>query len=374
MSQLSLGIVGLPNVGKSTLFNALTRKSVPAMNYPFCTIDPSVGIVPVPDPRLTQLANLSHSLEVIPAVVEFVDIAGLVEGASKGEGLGNKFLHHIREVDALVHVVRIFAVDDGLSTKINHVYGEIDPLRDIQVILMELILSDMETLSNRRMRIEKDVRRGDAEALAEEEVLSLVLKTLEAEDFAWRTKLTDEQQKIMKSWQLLTAKKMLFTLNKRSGGVNLDVAEPERFLDVIKYIESLGARYVVIDAQIEHELNDFEDNEKSSMRSDLYGIEEDGINELIRQGYELLDLMTFFTTGDKETRAWQITRGDSAPVSAGKIHGDFEKNFIRAEVIPWNDLIGQGGWGPARSSGLLRLEGKDYIVNDGDVMVIRHGA
>lgn len=364
--KLALGIVGLPNVGKSTLFNALTRKAVPAENYPFCTIDPSVGIVAVPDERLYKLAAFSKTQNIVPAVIEFVDIAGLVAGASKGEGLGNKFLAHIREVDAILEMVRIFALDDG-QAMINHVYGNIDPLRDIKVINMELILADLETVEKRISNLARDVKRGDKIAITEDAVCQKIKTALEQEKMANTVSVTEEEEKIVQQLNLLTRKKFIYGLNKRSGGKNLDETDPEKFAEICREIESYGSEWVVIDAKTEHELSDFEGDDKVMMRQEL-GHDQDGIDTLIRKSYHLLGLATYFTTGEKETRAWTIVQNSTAPVAAAAIHTDFEKKFIRAEVIDWQDLLNAGSFAEAKAKGLLRTEGKEYIVKDGDVI------
>lgn len=364
--SLSIGIVGLPNVGKSTLFNALTKKGVLIANYPFATIDPSVGVVAVPDERLYKLADFSKTQKTIPAAIEFVDIAGLVAGASQGEGLGNKFLANIRETDAILEMVRIFELNDG-KEEINHVYGEIDPLRDIKVINMELMIADMETVEKRLQNLVRDVKRGDKAAVAEELVAKKILTALESEKMANTVMLTDEESKIAKQLNLLTMKKFIYGLNKRSGGKNLDETNPEAFKKICAEIESFGSEWVVIDAKIEHELSDFEGDERNEMRKEL-GNDDDGINTLIQKSYKLLGLATYFTTGEKETRAWTIKAGSTAPVAAAAIHTDFQQKFIRAEVVFWSDLLESGSMVNAKAKGLVRTEGKEYVVKDGDVI------
>ena len=367
--------MGLPNVGKSTLFNALTKKGVPAENYPFCTIDPSVGIVPVPDERLDLLSKFSNSAKTIPTVVEFVDIAGLVAGASKGEGLGNKFLAHIRETDAILQIVRIFSAKGGPASggeDIVHIYGEIDPLRDIKIINLELILADFETVQKRLQNLGKDIKKGDKKAIKESECLNKINKALEAGLFARMVPLDEEEMALVKQLNLLTTKPILYGLNKKAGGKNLDESSSEedknRFAEVVRYIvQDLSSQYVIIDAKIEDELKDFEGAEKENFRKELGG-QDDGVNSLIVSSYSLLGLITYFTTGEDETRGWTIKKGATAPEAGMAIHNDFKDKFIRAEVIFWKDLLDVGSYGKAREKGLVRTEGKEYVVKDGDVI------
>ncbi len=361
--KLSIGIVGLPNVGKSTLFNALTKKSVPAENYPFCTIDPSIGIVPVPDDRLGKLTELSKSAKTIPAVIEFVDIAGLVKGAAEGEGLGNKFLSHIRETDAIAEVVRIFEDD-----KIIHVDGKINPLSDIGVINTELMLADLETTTKRLGNIGKELKKGDKEALVEESALKKVIEALDKGELTRTVILDKNEAPFIKQLNLLTNKPILYVLNKKAGSRNLDEQNDERFIALLDFLNKNSFRYVIVDAKIEEELKDFEGEEKETFRKELNAGGDDGINMLIKESYKLLGLETYFTTGEDETRAWTIAIGSTAPEAGAAIHTDFKDKFIRAEVIHCNDLLKEGGYHTARAKGLVRTEGKDYTVKDGDVI------
>jgi hypothetical protein len=367
--SLSVGIVGLPNVGKSTLFNALTKKGVLAANYPFATIDPSVGVVPVPDERLHKLADFSKTQNTIPAIIEFVDIAGLVKGASSGEGLGNKFLTNIRETDAILQIVRIF--DDS---SIIHVDNKIDPLSDIEVINLELIIADQETVSKRLSNLEREVKKGDKKIIAEHEAVKKVEAVLASGKLALKTELTDDERAIVKLLNLLTMKPILYGLNKKSGGVNLDETKDERYKKLIKFLDENKESYVIIDAKIEDELKDLVGEEKEMFRTELGGkgnngeAMHDGIDDLIKKAYEMLGLITYFTTGEKETRAWTIKKGWTAPLAGTAIHTDFKDKFIRAEVVFWSDLLGAGSYGSAREKGLVRTEGKEYIVKDGDVI------
>jgi len=365
--KLAVGIVGLPNVGKSTLFNALTRKSVPAENYPFCTIDPSVGVVAVPDDRTVKLSDFSKSRKTIPAVVEFVDIAGIVKGASAGEGLGNKFLSNIREVDAIAEVVRIFEDSNVIHVGVAGADGKIDPLSDIEVINLELILADTETVSKRAANVNREVKRGTKEALIEAEVIGKLERKLGEGKLARETNITDLETPFVKNLHLLTMKPILYVLNKKAGAKNLDEIGDDRYVRLMDFLKSSGAKWVVVDAGIEQELKDLEVGEKESFRKELGG-QDDGVNNLIKKGYELLNLITYFTTGEDETRAWTILRDSTAPVAGTAIHTDFKDKFIRAEVIEWDKLLAAGSLAAAREKGLLRTEGKEYIVKDGDVM------
>ncbi len=360
--SLSIGIVGLPNVGKSTLFNGLTRKSVLVANYPFATIDPSVGVVAVPDPRLWKLSEFSKSNKTVPAAVEFVDIAGIVKGASVGEGLGNKFLTNIRETDAIAEVVRIF--DDE---NIIHVANKVEPLSDIETINLELILADLQTVSKRLTGLSSEIKKGSKTAISENDGLQKIKVVLEAGKLSGTVTLDEKESVEIKKLGLLTMKPILYVLNKKAGGKNLDELKDERFTKLLNFFKETNSKYVVVDAGIENELKELEGNDKSEMREGL-GVKEDGIDDLIKAGYDLLGLITYFTTGEDETRAWTIKKGWTAPEAGTAIHGDFKDKFVRAEIIEWNKLLEVGSYGNAREKGLVRTEGKEYIVKDGDVI------
>jgi GTP-binding protein YchF len=366
--MLSAGIVGLPNVGKSTLFNAVTRtRKAAAENYPFCTIDPNVGVVTVPDPRLDVLAKMSHSQKIVPAAIEFVDIAGLVQGASAGEGLGNQFLSHIREVHAIVQVVRCFESGD-----IHHVSGSIDPVRDIEVINTELVLADLAALEKRRDRLQKEVRAGSKSAKAEMAIIEKLLPHLDAGKPAVTLELSDEEKTIAREFFLLTSKPTLFACNVAETDLAAAVAGGT---DHTRAVEEYARHHfateaVVISAQIESELVDLPEAEATEYLRDL-GVQESGVGALIRAVYHLLGLRTYLTTGEKETRAWTIRAGDKAPAAAGVIHSDFERGFIAAETVHYDDLVSLGSFSKAREAGKLRIEGKDYVVKDGDVVEFR---
>ena len=354
--SLSIGIVGLPNSGKSTLFNAITKSSVPAENFPFCTIDPSVGVVAVPDERLEKLSTLSKSEKIISSTIEFTDIAGLVKGAHKGEGLGNEFLSHIRKCDVLLQIVRVFENKD-----IVHVEGEISPIRDIEIINLELILSDLETVNKRMQKLEKDVRRGDKDAKKEQESLIKAKSVLENEKKLIHTKYDKEDEKIFKTNGLLSYKPVLYILNKSVFSKNtLDNSN-----ELKEYLEKEKMSWVTIDALSEGQIG-----EDTSLREEM-NLTEKGLDLLIQESVKLLDLIVFFTSGEKETRAWQIKNGSTAPEAGAAIHTDFKEKFIRAEVVSYKDLITSGSYQSARDAGLVKIVGKEYIVQDGDVIQFR---
>ena len=363
---MKLGIVGLPNVGKSTLFNSLTKAGAESANYPFCTIDPNVGIVAVPDERLKLLGDMYHSKKVTPAVIEFVDIAGLVKGASKGEGLGNQFLSNIREVDAIVHVVRCFADDNVV-----HVDGSVNPLRDIETINLELIFSDLEILERRITKVSKGARmdKGMAKEL---ELLKRLKDHLEGGSLALGFEVGEDEDEtaLFDSYNLLTAKPVIFAANLSEGDLADDGTANEGVAAVRAFAQKTGSEVFVISAQIEQEIAELDEEEKTMFLEEL-GLEESGLEKLIRASYRLLGLMSFLTAGEDETRAWTIKIGTKAPQAAGKIHTDFERGFIKAEVVNYKDLLEQGSLAAAREKGLVGMEGKEYVVKDGDVILFR---
>ena len=362
---MMLGIVGLPNVGKSTLFNSLTKAGAESANYPFCTIDPNVGVVAVPDERLKLLGDLYHSKKVTPAVIEFVDIAGLVKGASKGEGLGNQFLSNIREVDAIVHVVRCFE-----DSNVVHVDGSVNPLRDIETINLELIFSDLEILERRIAKVAKGARM-DKEQAKELAMLERVKERLEDGKLAIGFETEDEdEEEYFKNLNLLTAKPVIYAANVGEEDLANDGADNAGVQAVREYAKETGSEVFAICAQIEEEISELDDEERQMFLDDL-GLKESGLEKLIRASYHLLGLMSFLTSGEDETRAWTIKQGTKAPQAAGKIHTDFERGFIKAEVVNYKDLLENGSLAAAREKGLVRMEGKEYVVQDGDVILFR---
>ena len=361
---MKLGIVGLPNVGKSTLFNALTNAGAQSANYPFCTIEPNVGVVAVPDSRLDVLAEMYKPEKYTPAVIEFVDIAGLVKGASKGEGLGNKFLSHIREVDAIVHVVRCFE-----NTDIIHVDGSINPIRDLETINFELILSDMEILE-RRIDAVKKAMKGDKTLASKLELFERVMKALEEGKSARSLDYDEEERAMISEVALLTIKPVIYAANISEDDLAGDLSDNQFYQSVLEFAKSEKSEVIPVCAGIEAEIAELDDDEKKMFLSDL-GIEESGLDKLIKASYSLLGLISYLTAGPQEVRAWTITKGTKAPQAAGKIHSDFERGFIRAEIVAFDDLVACGTMTAAKEKGLVRSEGKEYVIADGDIVLFR---
>ena len=362
---MELGVVGLPNVGKSTLFNAITKAGAESANYPFCTIEPNVGVVAVPDERLSVLGKMYNTKKITHAALKFVDIAGLVKGASRGEGLGNRFLASIRECEAIVHVVRCFE-----DSNITHVDGSIDPLRDIETINLELSLADLDSVVTRIEKTEKRVKQGDKEASFELSVLRKLSEQLNEGKPARLAKLTKEEQVYANSLFLITTKPVIYVCNISESDIAKNEDEIETVKKVKDFAKNENSEVLVISAKVEQELTELDDEERQMFLDDL-GLKESGLDRIIKIGYRLLGQISFLTAGEKEVRAWTINKGDKAPQAAGKIHTDFEKGFIRAEVVPYETLVECGGYTQAKEKGKVRVEGKDYIVNDGDVMLFR---
>ena len=361
---MKIGIVGLPNVGKSTLFNAITKAGAESANYPFCTIEPNVGMVCVPDKRIEELGKMYETQKTTYATIEFVDIAGLVKGASKGEGLGNKFLSHIRETDAIAHVVRCFEDDN-----IVHVNGKIDPIGDIETISLELVFADIETLEKRMDRVGKMTKSGDKKAIAEMELLRRLKTHLEDGKPVRTFEMTDEERETLKDAFFLTDKKVIYVANVNES--QLPTIDTDPYVQKVRdYAKAEGAEVIALCAKLEEELSELDDEDKEMMMQD-YGIEESGLDKLIKASYSLLGLISFLTSGKDECRAWTIKKGTKSPQAAGKIHTDFERGFIKAEVVSYDDLMKYGSYNATREKGLVRLEGKDYVVKDGDIILFR---